>query len=380
MPMRVEQTPELTAGRARVLSASPLGMAAESLEIAIVRVDRGSPMHLDPAQSGAGVWTAAQRWIRPEQVRAGDGLSFELGPRVTFHLRPHTPYRVLLRDGSGTQAEDRVTWAAIRLPSEPPGPQAAEPAFAEAPAPDPLEAFAQLAAQAAAQPVAPPPPPRPDVRPDRRPHPGDYTAPRSARWPWVLLGLGLIGAVGAYEFLRPGGLRDILGPTDTPPVAAAPAPAPDAVTPDAPTPQGAIPTTVAGAREYLNGKRPSVEEALAQADRFEAAATPQGFEGAFLILKYAERQGSPQAALRLARVFDPALFKPGQWPVPTASPDDAVFYYVKAAEAGDVDAMLRAGELYHSGTASAADSPERAAFWLRKAAAAGSAKAKDLLK
>lgn len=359
MPVRVEQTPDLAPGHARLRGQAPDGLAAEEAEIRIARVDGGSPRFLDPRYAGDKAWGAAECWIRPEGGVAGPGLT--LGPSATWHLKPHMPYLVAFRDAAGKVIEDRMSWPAIRLPSDAPPPSAPESATtappdaerdAEAAGEDPLAHFAEMAADAReAEPdaaesgTAAPPVTEPSLDEARAP------AGRRVRFA-LLVGLLLIlVAVSVLAFYEPGFL---LSEEDT-------------VVPPSPVVEGP-PLTLVGARTFLQSDPPP-DKAWQQAARFDEAGQA---DAAFLLTKYAAEAGDAEAALRLGDLYNPATWSEGGI-LKAPNAQRAFDYYGAAAEAGVVEAMQKLAGLLESGAVDLDDAPERAEFWRRKAEEAGKA-------
>ena len=125
---------------------------------------------------------------------------------------------------------------------------------------------------------------------------------------------------------------------------------------------------------YLKEKPPAAE-VLEEALRAGETGDPNA---AFLLLKYAARSGSAEAARRMGELYDPVTFAP-EGVVRSADAESAAQWYERAATAGDVDAMVRLGEMLGEGLLDRPDAPEQGREWLRKAADAGSEKAKELL-
>lgn len=346
MPMRVEQPASMEPGRARLVGRLAASLEAETLEMAIVQRQTGSPQHLD-VTSPTG-WSPDARWFRPDAVAVdGQDVRLEVDTAVTWRLKPYQAYDLRFRDGTGAQVEDRVSWSAIRLPSSPPPvvrEAAPEPSGSSA---DPLDAFADLAANAETQTVDAPQDP-----PKAEPRQGDDVGTKHGRSRWA------IAAAAAVVVLAGAGLFAFLQQEAEPPV-----------------PLG-VPLTLEGARQFLADAPDTAGAVTTEAERFAAGAA---HDGAFLLYRFAARQGDAAAALALARYYDPESFDAERGPVQAADVDTAVEWYEQAAEAGDVTAMLRAGELLRSGQTTRSDAPERALFWLRKAADAGNETARELI-
>ena len=324
MATRVEQPAEMDAGRARLAAAPASPLDPATLEIGLSRVDRGSPQHLDPTAKEELAWVAGERWFRPEAARLEAGaLVFEVGPSVTWRLKPFMPYLLHFRDGSGARVEDRLSWPRIRLPSTPPEPMAADPVAPEPPPPppsepepveDPLAAFAEMAKAA---PPEPPPIPEPPPLPEPARRRGRIAI-------FAVLALLLLAGAG-YAAYRYFGEPQV-------PVATAP---PEPAKPE-------IAMTVEGARNFILTAKPSGADAAAMAQRFTDAGS---LDGAFLLLQHAARNGDAKAAEQLGRLYDPKFFAAGKGPVTEASAERAIDWYERAAQAGDADASARLAEL-----------------------------------
>jgi len=375
MPVLVEQDASHAPGVARLRLPDAKGLDPSSVEVRITSGIGGSDRHLDPSLEGEQSWSSAEKWFTGASVEAvGDGLAIDLGPSATWHLKPYQPYLVAFRDGSGTLVEDRMNWIALRLPSEAPPPSAGssvasagypeaatpepEPEAEPGPEEDPLAAFAEMAENA---------PEEPEVMAT----PTVEDEPR--RSPVLLLSLlGLLVAAAAAALVWFLMLAE--DAQDTPPVA-------ETTKETAPTdpPQTGpepVPLTVDGARTFLQGK-PEGPDTLKEAERFADAGE---HEGAFLLFKSAARKGQGQAALRMARYYDPETHDPALGVVPSPDAEIAANWYEDAARAGEVEAMARLGEMMKGGMVERPDAPEQGVFWLNKAAEAGSEKAKELLK
>jgi hypothetical protein len=348
MPVRVEQTPDLAPGRARLRGQALDSLPVEGAEIRIARMDLGSPRFLDPRFSDEKAWGAAECWFQPERGAIGPGLT--LGPWATWHLKPHMPYLISFRDAEGSVVDDRMSWPVIRLPSDAPPPSQAQTVSTESPATaepaaepepaeeNPLEEFAEMAAQAE---EAEAEPPESGTDTDEEKATGGRKGLLAA-----LLGILLVVVVGAVlAFYEPGFLLDKTSVTEAKPPAPGSGPA----------------LTLEGSREYLRG-RPSADDAALQANRFGEAEQD---EAAFLLNSYAARGGNAEAALRLGDLYNPASWTEGVLKAPDA--ERAAEFYRKAAEAGVAEAMEKLGVLLKSGRVSLDDAPEQAAFWLRKA-------------
>lgn len=377
MPVLVEQDPNHAPGVARLRLAVANGLQADLLQIRITANIGGADRHLDPSASGDQAWSPTEKWFTGASVEtAGAGLAVDLGPSATWHLKPYQPYEIAFRDGSGTVVEDRMSWIALRLPSDPPPPsatsgiasagypekepeQVSEPEPAPDPDPevedDPLAAFADMA-DAAEEPEEIVDPPKEETR-------------NSPLW-WIVLGalavLAIVGLLVWFFVLQeePDPEAEQSGPVQEEVVVEQ-----DNLKP--------IPLTVKGARTYLKEQDPNGDDILSEARRFEEAGQ---HEAAFLLYKSAARKGSGPAALRMARYYDPVTHDAALGVVSGPDPEIAANWYEDAARAGELPAMERLGEMLKGGDVDRPDAPEQGVFWLNKAAEAGSEKARELLK
>lgn len=337
MPITITQTPDMPDGAVRI--AAPT--APEGAEMRITRLDKGAPRYLDPRQTGDAAWGAADVWFRPEADSNG---AMMLGPEVTWHLKPHMPYAVSYRGSDGVIIEDRMVWKALRLPSTAPPPSRAGGVdLKRAPEPEPdttleddLAAFAEApdAAPTNSASTAPPVAPTPDAR-ARNAGEG-----KAKIWIFALVLLLLIAAAGYYAaFVNPGFLNEedaaaVVSEDPAEPVAGA----------DAPNP-----LTLEWAREFLQ-TNPDAAAAAAEAERFAGAGEDSA---AFLIRRYAARQGDAASAAILGDMYAPETWSKGVIQAPDAA--QALSYYEQAGAKGDADALEKAIALVESGAAAVSD-------------------------
>ena len=386
MAARAIQPAGYPAGQAQLQVTGAGAIDTDTLEACISGLRDNVEKHLDPRLTGEA-WTTTYAWFRPGSPRLeGSALVFDLEPSVTWHLRPHTPYVLRLRDAHDAKREERLTWVPIRLPSQAPegyvppaGPalesaaataiDSAESSQAEAEraqAEREAAAAAALAvnldrrnAEAAEQ-------RQEEAERFRREQEESERTEREAspqrRQPGrarLLLFAGvaaLLLAVAAGAWF----LKDRRPGSDTPPVADV---------------QPEVPMTLEGARQFL-ARDPGADESFGMADKFLAAKT---LDGAFLLLRNAANKGNAPAALVLGQMYDPATYSPDTSPLPAPNPEQATEWYRQAAEAGIAEAQYRLGVLLMSGKIDEPDGPERGVAWLRKAADQGHPQAKDAL-
>jgi TPR repeat protein len=387
MPVRATQPAGYPAGQAQLQVTGAGAIDCDTLEVCISGLLDNVEKHLDPRLTGEA-WTTTYAWFRPCSPRIeGSALLFDLEPSVTWHLRPHTPYVLRLRDAHGLRREERLTWIPIRLPSQapqgyvPPAGPALKPASSKADADlgQFLEAQAEQAqaereaataaalavdierrdAEAAKQ-------RREEAERIRREQEEHELAEREALLQRGRRGRGrllvfagiaallLVAVVGAWL------LKDQWLATETPPVANV---------------QPEVPTTLDGARQFL-ARDPGADESFGMAEKFLATKI---LDGAFLLLRNAASKGNAPAALALGQMYDPETYSPETSPLPAPNPEQAVEWYRQAAEAGIAEAQYRLGMLLMSGKTDEPSGPERGVAWLRKAADQGHPQAKDAL-
>jgi hypothetical protein len=382
MPARATQPAGYASGQAQVQVSGADAIDIATLEVCISELLDGVDKHLDPRLTSEA-WTTTYAWFRPGSPRAdASALAFDLEPSVTWHLRPHTPYVLRLRDAHGLRREERLTWVAIRLPSRapqgyvPPAGPAPEPAAARetpAEAGEVAEAEARRAQAereaAVAAALAVDLKRREDEEEKRRRDDAERLRHREeerearertrrpARVRLIVLAavaaLVLAGAAGAWFLKERWSASEI-------PLAAV---------------QLEVPTTLDGARRFL-ARDPGADESFGMAERFRAA---KSLDGEFLLLRNAANKGNAPAALALGQMYDPATYSPETSPLPAPNPEQAAAWYRQAAEAGIAEAQYRLGMLLMSGKTDEPNGPELGVSWLRKAADQGHPQAKDAL-
>ena len=412
MAITVNQSTDMPAGFVRLGRSNAENLDAATLEIGIATVDAGKGgKHLDPSMEGAAAWASGEKWFAPESSAAeSQKLVLELGPRVTWHLKPNHPYWVHLRDGKGQRARDRMIWRAVRLPTSAPEP-AVQPEPAE---PSPPPDIAPVPESDAAPADAPPAEMRaaPATRSGTAEAQVGEDGKRSARsifkiaaglmgiYHWIGIAVAIV-LLGFLLQFHKGNIDNVLAGAeslvekiiklvsmvDDKDAAVDPA---DETADDAPDKEKVTtkvevtvqtddvagpgpPMTRAEVVPYLKEKPPA-ENALEEAGRAGDAGDQ---DAAFLLLKYAARSGSADAARLMAQLYDPVTFTSGGV-VTKPNAEDAATWYEEAATKGDVDAMVRLGEMLKEGRLDRPDASEQSLQWLRKAAEAGSEKAKEL--
>lgn len=99
---------------------------------------------------------------------------------------------------------------------------------------------------------------------------------------------------------------------------------------------------------------------------------------AMLLFQHAARGGSAEAGLAVARMYDPESWSTKTSPMPQADAETAAYWYEPAAQAGNVEAQRQLGKIMAELTPSGFQH-DKGRDWLKKAADAGDAKAKELL-
>jgi Sel1 repeat len=384
MPARATQPAEYPAGQARVQVTEAGAVDLGTLEVCISGLLDSIEKHLDPRLTGEA-WTTTYIWFRPGAPRLqGSALLFDLEQSVTWHLRPHAPLVLRLRDARGLRREERLTWVPIRLPSQAPqgyvlpvgpAPKPARPAAtAEAGAAEVDTERAQAEREAAAAAAAAVDlKPRDDEEEERRREEAERLRreqearerqereeqeqkPRPGlRKPMIFAGTAaLLLAVAAAWFYK-----DWWSGSMAPPAVV----------------QSEVPTTLEGARQFL-ARDPGADESFGMAEKFRAA---KSVDGEFLLLRNAANKGNAPAALALGQMYDPATYSPETSPLPAPNPEQAAAWYRQAADAGIAEAQYRLGMLLMSGKTAEPNGPELGVSWLRKAADQGHPQAKDAL-
>lgn len=148
--------------------------------------------------------------------------------------------------------------------------------------------------------------------------------------------------------------------------------------------QAAAPASAPAAPSELNS-REDVARFIATnpnpADAVTAAGTLAGkskLDLAMLVYQYASRAGSQDASVALAHMYDPETWSAKTSPMPQADAETAAYWYEPAAQAGNVEAQRRLGQILVDLNPSGFQR-DKGKEWLGKAAAAGDAKAKTAL-
>ena len=123
----------------------------------------------------------------------------------------------------------------------------------------------------------------------------------------------------------------------------------------------------------------SPEPNVARAKADELAKAGNLLDCQFLLYKYAGEKGDLAAARKMGMFYDPDTWSKDKSPMPAPNPIEAARWHKQAAEGGDTESQYRYGMLLKQGRTDAADGPEQAQVWLRKAAEQGNVSAKEAL-
>ncbi|MEQ8710135.1 MAG: hypothetical protein RIC36_14175 [Rhodospirillales bacterium] len=283
-------------------------------------------------------WQEDEAWLSLEIANRQDGvLTGMAGPEMTVPLSAVTTVEVRLRDAGGDLKpanRTRIAWPKIILP----GANTAG-AVRDTPPPPP--------------PAPPPPPPPPPPGPGPIIDPEEETPPPGGKSKWIILAVILLMLAGGgyawFAGLIPFG-DDIIADSG--------------------------PSYTQDSMQAFIATNPDGSAATAKAAEFLKAGKP---DLALLIYRYADRRNDPEAATAIGRMYDPATHKPETSPFPSPSADQAVTYYLKAAEAGDPAGQYALGQLMMSGATSGPNDAEQGVVWLQRAAKQGNADAINAL-
>lgn len=367
MPTRLVQIDQHPPGTAAFQVSGP-GVAPlnrpEDIEISIIQPGQ-TERYLDPRNPDEPWSTSVYRFHPLAPRRQGQALWLEIDYGVSYHLRANQPYKLRLRQAEGVELDEVFTVpAALRRPTSKPqgwtppagprGPLVAPPMGAADPLPPAAPAIDDATVVVAPQPqqtfqpepvAYEQPPVEEPLPPPVDPLPPPTPAPSGGRkWlvPLVVV-LGLLGAVAGY-FLMPGA-------------------------------PGRAMTMDSCRRLVASG--PEAAAARAEADKL--ARKGDLLDCQFLLYRYAAEKGDAGSARTLGLFYDPDTWAKDKSPLPAPNPMEAARWHKQAAEAGDPESEYRYGMLLKLGRTDAADGPEQAQAWLRKAAEQGHALAKEEL-
>ena len=273
---------------------------------------------------GRNGWQAMQERLSPESVESGEELlRLYVGPDIVDHMQPETylfslqlvdgnrvpPMGMPWRNVAARPAEKRGSGVAS-VREEPDRPKTVAPIQ-----PQRDENAGEILEREAG---------RPQLSP--LPLPADRASPAEApsrRRPWAIAAAAALLAIASLLlYLKPwvsgqpegGGPVVVTEPVSPPPVAVVP--------------------PLQHARTVL-ASNPDAERAFTEARALEGR--PEGHDGAFLLFQHAAEMNHAQAALMVARYFDPSIDFPG---IPFAKDGEgALDWYLRAKNLGEGEAL-----------------------------------------
>jgi len=294
---------------------------------------------------GSGGWLEAEQRLAPDMPqRHDDVLRLLVGPAVVDMVDALDTYAITIYSAVGGNKLDESCGLEIgnliystlaggqgvgrQASAPPPLPERPAPAPKPqpAPAPEPLpEPQPVPAPPPGPESALPPPKPLPSPAPEPElPALKDPVKPKSKAPLFFLLLLALaVAAAGIYWKMSAGAPSASTGAS-----AGASAGTPAGSSAQKARAASQSPPAVQRAREALR-RGVSAEEAAALAKELH---TPDGADGAFLLLEEAAQKGAPEAMLSLARFYDPTDALPKGSILP--DPEQAREWYVKARDKG----------------------------------------------
>ncbi len=353
MPLKIELVYDASRGPGHAIARiQGLASAPASLQL---RVARNSDQHFLRHDRQ---WVPAESWIPLEPGdRDGDMQLVPMGPVVVDSVvgaPANVRFQYVFRaDGRDEPAQVRVT-PSVRTSLGGGGGTVTEPPPAPPPPPPPLT------------PVPPEPEPAPTGGDTPAPvgdtpaRGGDSGAARKA-------GLA-VGAIALLALLGGGAWFMFGKPPDpgAPPPVAAPAP-----------PTAAAPVTLeslADVNRYLQGS-PAPAESLREGQGLLQRGKP---DLAMLLFQHAARGNEPEAAVAMARMYDPETWTAATSALPKPDAETAAYWYEPAARAGKAVAQRRLGQILVELNFSPSQRSQ-GVDWLKRAAEAGDADARRIL-
>jgi hypothetical protein len=384
MPTRLTQLESHPSGSAALHITGPNAerLSPDDVEISIVQPGQVD-LYLDP-RNPDNAWSTAVFRFRPRNPRReATALLLDIDYGVTYHLRANQPYKLKLRQGNGTELEERFTGSAnLRRPTtiprgwtpppDPRGPVAPPPPVQVAP-PKP-EPSTVTAGPPIEEPVGGTTENKKEPEQTKGPEPEKSTGERErdggekviidpvisvndrkpkAKWLAVAAVLLLLIGGGAWWYLHRG--------------------AGDQQPTEAKTDED---QSLDGIRRFVA----SNPEPAAAREKGDALATSgKLLDGQFLLFKYAAEHGDIKAARAMGTFYDPHTWAKDKSPLPAPNPLEAARWHKMAAEGGDAESQYRYGMLLKEGGTDDPNGPEMAVAWLRKAAEQGNEDAKKAL-
>jgi hypothetical protein len=296
---------------------------------------------------GSDPWGTTHAWLRPFDVRADpENLALTLGPDQTWNLKPNVTYILRIKANGQDPLAMRIAWKGIRMPSQAPPRLPDLPAHAVV-----QEPIVEIAAPGETVAVQTAPVTGGVTKPDTVP------PPPKRSWLYIVIAVVLLltaaGAAAAWVLLHH--TRQTPKPSDQ----TVPVPAPNG------------PIDVPSARLFLQ-KNPSGADAYAEAQRYLKAGSPDGLQGALVLLNHAAGAGDAPAETAIGRMYDPDGFSAQASAFKAPDADKALLHYQHAAAANDPDGLYRLGKLLMSGRVSAPGlGPEQGVVDLQRASDLG---------
>jgi hypothetical protein len=383
MPTRLTQLESHPSGSAALHITGPNAerLSADDVEISIVQPGQVD-LYLDP-RNPDNAWSTAVFRFRPMNPRRdGAALLLDIDYGVTYHLRANQPYKLKLRQGNGTELEERFTGSAnLRRPTtiprgwtpppDPRGPVAPPPPVEVAPS---KTEPAPVTAPPIEEPVGGTTEKKKEPDQTKGSESGKSTGERGrddgekviidpvipvddrkpkTKWLAVAAVLLLLIGGGAWWYLHRA--AEDQQPTEA---------------------KADENQTLDGIRRFLAG---NPEPAAAREKAAALATSGKLLDGQFLLFKYAAEHGDIKAARAMGTFYDPHTWAKDKSPLPAPNPLEAARWHKMAAEGGDAESQYRYGMLLKEGGTDDPNGPEMAVAWLRKAAEQGNEDAKKAL-
>lgn len=349
MALKIELGPDRDRGPGYgLLRLEGAAVVAGPLEVSIQSNQKGQFLGAD------GGWQNAEAWHALNARADGAGVMVPVGPEMVDPVASLPPNCILRLKVKGLNDFGGVNVRGL-LPSSASGSRPAgegDRVVHLEPVPEPMVLTAPVEDRLVQPPVEPP------VAPKGKPPMGLIIG-------GIVAALVVAGAAAGF-FLFKG------DKTETPPPATATTEAP------------ANPAPVVQAPSEINSREdvakfiqsnPSAADALAAASKLVGK---EKLDLAMLVYQYAARSGSQEANVALGHMYDPETWTAKTSPMPQADAETAAYWYEPAAQAGNVEAERRLGQILVQLNPSGFQR-DKGRDWLSKAAAAGDAKAKAAL-
>lgn len=332
-----EDYDRVSGGFAVMRLPQPLGDADPALSI--VRLAG------DPDKLGPGGWQAKSGIVQPREVTDGPNSSdLLLGPEICSHLIEDMEIEIAV---PALGLKERVVWPFVApsvhgdgglgsMPGAAAGPSAAKPLIPQAAVQQTGHApEADQPDDADTADVTPAP-----ATQDAAAEPPAASGPsRTMLWVFLAAGLLLAGAVLIYFMFFTDPTEDTdngADPVSTIEIEAEPIVAPDSDAQSQPVPEADTTDSLMDAARACQASECDATEFLDIGNRLVAINDQ---DNAFRVMDIAAREGSGQAALWLARAYDPMTFV-AYAGLETADPGVAFNYYAQALASGEAAAAV----------------------------------------